>query len=701
MKDQAREYYGLGCNIVVLNGEKQPLIKWDQWQQQRQTLEEFEALPWNQATSYALIMGLKLNNGLFIGAIDIDTKKVTDDAIEKGKQLEKFLRTTQTEKTAHNGKHFIFYSRQPIKSVNTPKIHEFCGCEVLGESRLCIMAPSEGYQRLNDNTPTEIESLNDMFNTALKNIGFKKDTFNPNLSHAKPLDYQEPPTLNIRPCILALLKKPHMEHTERLAVVTEYLDAKVKAEDIELLFNKQDDYDQEKTHYQVEHIEKGKYKRFDCLTLEDMGLCIPSCPQVKVRKALEMEPCEPWNGNPDDLVKEADAHQILMAYENTIRDDDTCVILTFMNTLLNYTKEDQQNLIFKSQSAAGKTHIALEVTNLFPREDVRTFYNVSPKAFWHEHGEYNKDTHAIVVDLEKQILVFLDQRSADLLAEMRAVLSHDRKVLETKITDRNRNGRHATKTVQIIGFPTFIFCSATAFLQDEDLNRALILSPKTTPGKLEQTIALLGERKGDPIGYANKLRENQNRNWLASRVQRIKEANIQYIIIPEDMRVKLYTHFKNEHPALAPRHHRDYARLLALAKAFALFNHANRTHQQTPEGTNIIANENDVLYGLKWYSEVSESNELGIPPEIYELWKDTIQPCIKENQGMATREDIRKLYFQQSHRLIPQTRLKDTIQTLEATGLVFEIQHPTDKRMKVICETTGPSQTNLGDYASV
>lgn len=689
MKDYARSYYELGCNIVVLNGDKQPLVKWDQWQTQRQTLEEFETLPWNQAKAYAIICGVKLNNGLYFGALDVDAKNVSEDALAKASEFEKHIRTTQTEKTKNNGKHHVYYSRQPIRT--DKKAHEFCGCEVLGEKKLCIMAPSEGYVRLNDNVPTEIASLNEQYDNALSRIGYKRAT----LSHTD--EYREPRKLNIRLCILEMIKKPHMSHDERRAVVCEYHAAGVKPEDIELLFIDQDDYEPTKTHYQVNNIIDSKLKPHTCLTIESYGDCLSTCPQVKVRHALELEPREPWKGDPDELLKEADHSHILRAYEDTIRNDDTCTILTFMATLLNYTKEEQQNLIFKSQSASGKTHIALEVTSLFPREDVRTFYNVSPKAFWHEHGTYNQETHAIIVDLEKQILVFLDQRKADLLAEMRAVLSHDKKVLETKIADRNRNGRHATKTVQIIGYPTFIFCSATAFLQDEDLNRALILSPQTDSKKLEQTLVLLGERKGDPINYTNKLKENPYRTWLTARIQNIKDANIQHIIIPEDLRQKIWSQFKSEHPALAPRHHRDYARLLALIKSFALFNYANRTHQ---EG-NITATETDVLHGLKWYQEISESNELGIPPEIYELWQDTIQPTIKEKGGIATREDIRRSYLHQHHRLIPQTRLKDTIDTLEAAGLTYEIQHPTDKRMKVICETTGPDQTQLGDSGNV
>ena len=63
MEKVARQYYEQGCNIVVLNGEKEPLVKWTEWQDRRQTLEEFEALPWDRAEAYAVICGLKLKNG--------------------------------------------------------------------------------------------------------------------------------------------------------------------------------------------------------------------------------------------------------------------------------------------------------------------------------------------------------------------------------------------------------------------------------------------------------------------------------------------------------------------------------------------------------------------------------------------------------------------------------------------------------------
>jgi len=172
MRDTAKEYWLQGCNIILLSG-KQPLQKWERWQTQSQTVEEFDGLPWDKADAFAIVCGLKLSNGLYIGAIDLDVKKVPEETIERGREFEKHLRITHMERTPSNGKHLIFLSRTPVKSVNMPGIREFCGVELLGENRLCIMAPSKGYVRLNDSTPTEIASLNDLFENTLRTIGYK------------------------------------------------------------------------------------------------------------------------------------------------------------------------------------------------------------------------------------------------------------------------------------------------------------------------------------------------------------------------------------------------------------------------------------------------------------------------------------------------------------------------------------------------
>jgi len=279
MKAVARAYYDQGNNIVVVNAEKEALVKWARWVNKRQTKEEFESLPWQQANGFCLVCGWKLENGMYVGAVDVDIKNTTQEVIDHGAELEKQLRTTHTEETVSGGKHYIYYSRTPIRKVkDAKKIHDFCGCEILGEKKLCVMAPSASgkYRRLNDNPATGIESLNTLFETALGKIGYKNST------RALKDNARLERTTEVRPCILELLKKEHLSHLEKVAVVTEHQFSGMKQEDIKSLFREHKawegtDYDPEKTRYQINHIIEGKYKRFGQETLESMGLCSKNC----------------------------------------------------------------------------------------------------------------------------------------------------------------------------------------------------------------------------------------------------------------------------------------------------------------------------------------------------------------------------------------------------------------------------------------
>ena len=202
LKAAAREYWLIGCNIVLLKG-KAPLHQWSQWQTERQTELSFEALPWSAADSFGIICGQQLHNKLYIGAVDFDVKGLSAEIVEKGKAVLKFLPTTLREKTRNGGEHWIYFCHVKPRTVSA--FHKECGLEILGEGRICIMAPSQGYGRLNDNAPTVVQDLEALFYEALRKAGIKFEkparTWFDNEDLAKqPYMGRDPP------CIQALLK---------------------------------------------------------------------------------------------------------------------------------------------------------------------------------------------------------------------------------------------------------------------------------------------------------------------------------------------------------------------------------------------------------------------------------------------------------------------------------------------------------------
>ena len=168
LKAAATAYHDIGCAVVpflLSETEKKPLTEWRAWITEPQTNEEFEALTWNNTNGFAIVCGSRLKNGLFVGAVDFDVKKLSNETIEKGRQaLKKFL-TTQMEQTPSGGQHWIYHCREKPKTVSA--FHNEYALELIGDGKLCVVAPSLGYKRLNDNPPSEVQDLTQIFYDAL------------------------------------------------------------------------------------------------------------------------------------------------------------------------------------------------------------------------------------------------------------------------------------------------------------------------------------------------------------------------------------------------------------------------------------------------------------------------------------------------------------------------------------------------------
>lgn len=155
MKEFAYGYWKQGLNIIIVKNKK-PLVSWDQWQNQRQKEKEFNDLPWDQADGFAVLCGTQTEHGFFC-AVDYDVKNLPGEIITKGLEILKGFPITQMEKTPSGGLHYIYWSKEKPKTISA--YHNVAALELLGTHKLCIMAPSKGYIRLNDNSPSHVENL--------------------------------------------------------------------------------------------------------------------------------------------------------------------------------------------------------------------------------------------------------------------------------------------------------------------------------------------------------------------------------------------------------------------------------------------------------------------------------------------------------------------------------------------------------------
>jgi DNA primase len=417
------------------------------------------------------------------------------------------------------------------------------------------------------------------------------------------------------------------------------------------------------------------------------------------------------NGNPDDLFgkyakeypekidtsqfKPLSSQELVEILGLTIKQDEENKLITFLCQLSVYTENSQFNISFNAPSSTGKSYIPTEIARLFPEKDVIEIGYCSPTAFFHDIGEYIKERGGYLVDLSKKILIFLDQPHTQLLERLRPLLSHDKKEINLKITDKTQKFGLKTKNVLLRGYPSVIFCTAGLKIDEQEATRFLLLSPETNQEKIREAIHEKIKKETDADTYQKWLDGSPERKLLKERIQAIKQEDIKEIKIssPE----KIEQRFFNKNKMLKPRHTRDIGRLISLIKSFALLNLWFREK----DGLAIMANDNDIDEAFKIWDAISASQELNLPPYIYHFYHEVILSAWNDkNKNWSesferitgevglTRQDIIQKHYQVYGRFIADWQLRQQIiPMLETAGLIIQEQDPNDRRKILIYPT--------------
>jgi hypothetical protein len=238
-------------------------------------------------------------------------------------------------------------------------------------------------------------------------------------------------------------------------------------------------------------------------------------------------------------------------------------------------------------------------------------------------------------------------------------------------------------------------------IDEQEATRFLLLSPETNQEKIREAIYEKIKKETDPQSYRQALDEDPERQLLKERIRAIKQENIAEVKIgsPE----KIEKRFFGENKILKPRHSRDIGRLISLIKSFALLNLWFRDR----DGSTVVANEDDIEEAFKIWEPVSESQELNLPPYIYQLYQEVISPAFNEKNQTRTkgseeivglsRQDIIEKHYEVYGRFIPDWQLRQQIlPMLETAGLIRQEPDPGDKRRMLIYPTT---RLTISDFA--
>ncbi len=392
----------------------------------------------------------------------------------------------------------------------------------------------------------------------------------------------------------------------------------------------------------------------------------------------------------------------------TIKYDAENKLATFLCELSAYTESSQFNISYNAPSSTGKSYIPTEIARLFPQDDVMEIAYCSPTAFFHDVGQYDKDKNGYLVDLSHKILIFLDQPHNELLARLRPLLSHDKKEIAIKITDKTQKNGTRTKNILLRGYPSVIFCTAGLDIDEQEATRFLLLSPEVNQDKLHQGISATIRKEADSESFVSWLEENPGRTLLKERIRAIKLESIKDINIASPEAVE--ARFLNSNKTLKPRHQRDIKRLLSLIKCFALLNIWWRKRN----GSTITANDEDMEQGFRLWERISQSQELNLPPYIFNLFNEVILAAWKEKVGGMseemqkavgrpgiTRQEILAKHYAVYGRMLNNNQLRQQIlPMLETAGLIYQEPDANDKRKiltyPIMSDTqdTQPTQQN-------
>lgn len=391
----------------------------------------------------------------------------------------------------------------------------------------------------------------------------------------------------------------------------------------------------------------------------------------------------------------------------TIKSDEINSLVTFYVGLSAFSGNSQLNLSFNAPSSTGKSYIPNEISKLFPTESLIKIGYCSPTAFFHDHVEYDEEKNAYIVDLESKIIIFLDQPHSDLLGRLRPLLSHDEKEIQLKITDKNQKFGLRTKNILVRGFPAVIFCTAGLKIDEQEATRFLLLSPEISQNKIQQSIVETIRKAGNNEVYSKQLELNPERALLKQRILAIKEEKIEEIIIEKDLQLQVEKRFLGNRKILLPRHQRDIKRLLDLAKTISLLSLWNRRK----ENKTIFVNQSDIEEAFKIWDEISASQELNLPPFIYNIYRDVIIPAYEEKnkglpikgfeeasepKGLTRNEVCDKHFLVYGRSLNPTTLRLEIVPMLETVGLITQEADPDDRRKILISPNIKP-KINSGE----
>ena len=396
--------------------------------------------------------------------------------------------------------------------------------------------------------------------------------------------------------------------------------------------------------------------------------------------------------------KEMTVDDIAKVLDLTIKDDYVNKVIVFLGMILAYTEDSQINIMLNGSSGSGKSFIVMETSKLFPKQDVITYYRISPTAPFYLEDLAKVDEDGVsYTDWERRIIIFAENANTQLLETVRSFLSHDAddKKIKFALTNKVKNSNIA-KVGYIFGYSSIFFCTASMRVDDQEQTRCIMLSPENSQEKLMMAVDASISKNCHRSTYDAAVGENEDRRLLMDRIQYIKGLHVDYVDIEDEEYLK--KRFMENYPALTSEAPRKTTQFSALVKAIALVNAPFRMIDGR-----VVATRKDIDEAAKLWSKISESASIGISPQALWYLRQIIQAYISVNTAAGRPKEkwrgITKAEFRKEFRKMNGVNLngdyfrKNVMEALlDASLISYEKKLNIDERHKLITPIFFPDE---------
>lgn len=477
----AKRLYTRGLNVIpfkITGGKKIPIVKsWGKWQHERQSRREFEELDWEAADAVGIVCGFSPNNTPVI-ALDIDQKN-----IKNAKPYLEMLPNTFIQETPNGGLHLIYTINDPPDS----KVFSKIGIELNSRGRLLVVADRKGLYRPPLWSLENVSCFGGEIDTLLEKIDALAEMLE---IHPKTKDM--------------LLNGDWSQYKSRSEAEQFVVDVLVAHgfddEFIDLVMTKLS-----RVGKWVEEKE-SKNPSYHEHTLRAAREFVSrhGCPECMVKKRIGN------TASQDSMIEGLEEAEKLLKdplivekivrcvqEEHGVVGDERAILESFF-TMLSALTYEPLNMHPSGRAGIGKSFIILRCARLFPDDMIFVKSGMTKKSLYYSNWakEENPDTRTI--ELWGKVIICLEaENSRDFINEIKPNLSHDVTEYSYDFVEEER-GRRVTKSVKIIGWPSWIFISTKPWTNEEEKRRFNIMTPEADANKYRNVILHKARSKAEP-----------------------------------------------------------------------------------------------------------------------------------------------------------------------------------------------------------